>query len=97
MKSVKSAEEKAQAKIKDAEAKAAEILSKANDDAVQMKKDTAASIRKKAADDLESFDSQAESRKAEAAEDDEKEIREMKAAAMTKADEAADALIEALT
>jgi vacuolar-type H+-ATPase subunit H len=96
LKSVKSAESAAAQKLKDADLKAAEILKKANDDAVQMKKDTAASMRKKAADDLESFDAGAESRKADAAAKDEQEIKEMKAAAMTRAEEAADAIINAL-
>ena len=53
-------------------------------------------MRKKAADDLESFDKGAESRKADAAAKDEQEIKEMKAAAMTRAEEAADAIINAL-
>lgn len=96
LKSVRSAEDKASQKLKDADSKAAGIIKKANDDAVQMKNDTAASIKKKAADDIAAFNARAEGIKADALTKDEQDIREMKAAAMTKADQAADALIDAL-
>ena len=50
LKSVKSAEDKANDKMKDADARVAAILRKANDDAAQMKKNAADSIKEKAAE-----------------------------------------------
>ena len=97
LKSVKSAEDKANDKMKDADARVAAILRKANDDAAQMKKNAADSIKEKAAEDLEKFRINADMRRSEAAEKNLQEIKELKAAAMTKADQAVDVLIENLT
>ena len=96
LKSVKSAEDKASERLHDADERSDAILKKANDDAVQMKKNAAGSIKEKAAESLEHFRSDAENRKAEAAEKSVQEVKEMKAAAMTRVDQAVDALINNL-